>query len=344
MTANEKWNSLVELYNKNLHAEEKDIQRLWVEYFEDSDFFGYSRVGREVEEHRAIRAATTTVESDVIIKSGGIDLFVIELKRHREPFDVKHRKQLFDYLRLSRNNIGILICKEIYIYVYDFNKDDDEQKYAKIDFAYDNPDGFKFVELFSKATFDKAAVHEFVNQKNESAKNVENIRKELTQKLIMNLLEKYFTDKYGAAEFEQATKDLRILISSNQALDVGPKLSNTTVRSAPEPVGNERVHRGKNEQTVFEALERLRYSDKLSDSLLVQLQSSIYAKQNFKLSTFPFLLTCVKFASSGFDRKRFYEKTFKYDDVEYLVCSQWYEKNLALLKSWLDNMLGENRE
>jgi hypothetical protein len=211
MTATEKWNKIVEYHNKHFNAAEQTVQSVWENVF--AELFGYSRLEGEIERHRNVQIGSTErVITDIIIKDGDTDLFVIELKQHNLPYIKSMETQLISYLKQLRNNTGILICDKIYIFDYDYNKGDDEQDKAEIVFRQDNSDGIKFIELFSKNTYNNIAVKEFVRRHNESAKKTELIRNELTSELAADLLRDYFTDKYGVEEFEQAVKGFNIIV------------------------------------------------------------------------------------------------------------------------------------
>jgi hypothetical protein len=212
MTATEKWNKIVEQYNKHINAAEDIVQSVWEKIF--AEIFGYSSLAGEIESQRIIRIGSTErVITDIIIKDDSTDLFVVELKKHNLPLNTGIEMQLLSYLKQLRNSTGILICDKIYVYAYDYSKNDNEQDKVEIDFKQNNPDGIEVVEMFSKAMFDEQAVKEFVYHKIEYIKNVERIKNELTSELTISLLKNYFTEKYGTIEFEQAIAGLNITIA-----------------------------------------------------------------------------------------------------------------------------------
>jgi len=109
MTAAEKWNKIVEHYNKNINVAEDIVQSIWEKIF--AEFFGYSSLVGEIESQRSIQIGSTyKPTADIIIRNGSVDLFVVELKRHDSPFSKKDEEQLLSYLRLLCKNIGVLIC------------------------------------------------------------------------------------------------------------------------------------------------------------------------------------------------------------------------------------------
>jgi hypothetical protein len=221
MTAMEKWNVIVEYHTKNFNAKEDVVQDMWERIF--AELLGYSSFGGEIDRQRTIPiGASGSMKPDIVIKDGNIDLFVIELKQLNMPFDARKEAQLLSYLKQLHNDVGIFICNKIYIYDYDYSKSNEEQDRAEIEFKADNPDGVKFIEMFSKNAFDKTVVENFVQRQAESVKKVKLIKKELTSDLVFDLLKNHFADKYGAKEFEQAIKCFDITIASKSASTGNP--------------------------------------------------------------------------------------------------------------------------
>jgi hypothetical protein len=213
MTYNEKWNEIVEYYNKDKNAAENIIQHTWVSHF--VELFGYSERRGEIEEQNNISiGASNSLKPDIVIKDGNTNLFVVELKQHIFPFKNDHETQLLSYLKQLRNSTGILVSNKIYIYAHDFNKNDNEQDKTEIEFIHDNPDGIKLVELLSKGNFNETNVRNFVLQKIESSKNVDLIKSAISNKLIVDLLREWFVGKnaFDMFEFEQAVENLDFII------------------------------------------------------------------------------------------------------------------------------------
>lgn len=221
----EKWNFLIECYNKNQTAHEKIIQQDWENLF--AEIFGYSKLLKEVDAHRTMQiGATSRVIPDIIIRSTqeNRDLFVVELKQHTI---LTGYEQLFSYLKLLKVDIGILICSKLYIYDYDTGKDDDNQSVLEIEFTKDNPDGIKFVELFSKGSFDKENIKQFIRERKVTKNNIQLIQDKIDQTLIYNLLKEHFTTHFSVEEFNEAVKDMKILIEKEKSM-------NNTIYSIPK--------------------------------------------------------------------------------------------------------------
>lgn len=136
MTNIEKWNEIVKLYNNNYDRKEEFIQKLWESIF--PEYFDYSRLKNEINTHRSIRLGSTErIIPDIILRKDNKDLFVVELKQFNTQLNYQYERQLFSYLKQIKCNIGILICNKIYIYDYDYTKEDSEQDKYEITFEND---------------------------------------------------------------------------------------------------------------------------------------------------------------------------------------------------------------
>ena len=141
------WNRIVEQHQKNFNAQETVVQKEWESIF---TAFGYNSFFGEIDSHRTIHIGSgKNTIPDIIIRTDNVDLFDVELKQYNLSFDIEMEKQLLSYMKLLEISVGILVCKDLYIYVYDKK----ETKRLKIDFTKDDPDGIEFVDLFYKGNF-----------------------------------------------------------------------------------------------------------------------------------------------------------------------------------------------
>lgn len=229
MMAKEKWNKMVEQHKNFYNAPEKTIQSFWEDYCRE--YFGYSKLEGEIVPHPILRIGSREkIIPDILLKRDGNDLFVIELKQYNLPFQDAFLDQLISYLQLQKVSIGILVCKEIYICSYNYASD--ELKKAVVPFQVDNPDGGKFIELFSKDNFDKAAVEKFIDdklenekKKNEQKERIEIIRKALTKDFITDIVKNFLRKDYSDEVIEEALKGYNFNIINR----------NITTTDIPEP-------------------------------------------------------------------------------------------------------------
>lgn len=210
--SSEKWNKIVDFYNKFKFKSEEDIQKLWEQLFADSDLFGYSKIYNEIEAHRHIKCGSTIrVIPDIIIKKDNKDLFIVELKK--SSLDCGD-EQLLSYLKLIHNiKFGVLICNKLYIYNFDTNKSDEEQIKIAIDFTYNNPLGIKFVELFTKRNFNVNTIKKFIEGSIKFKKNVLELKNKVNKTFVQNLIKEYCLKNYSENEYQEATKNLEVEIN-----------------------------------------------------------------------------------------------------------------------------------
>lgn len=215
----EKWGILVDCYNENKTVPEKKIQEDWENLF--VEIFGYSKLSKEVDAQRNIQiGATVRTIPDIIIhdKEQG-DLFVVELKQHTLNTGTK---QLFSYLKLLNLDLGVLICDKIYLYDYDTTHSDDEQAFVEITFTKDNPGGIKFVELFSKGSFNRQNVKDFIQKRKKEKDNIHAIQQKVTAEFVRQILQEQLAVTYSQTEIEQALKEIVITVGKKVAVPVIP--------------------------------------------------------------------------------------------------------------------------
>lgn len=161
MNYSEAWNKIVRRTEKIKSKNEEVVQYAWETHFED--MFGYNP--EDIESQRPVQMGSTK-RTDVVIKNNNNDLFVVEFKRHELSFNDKMQNQLFSYLDREKIDIGILVCDKLYIYDYDFTEKD---KFIRLEIPLkpDHSDGVKFLELFSKANFNKQTIKDFIKEASE---------------------------------------------------------------------------------------------------------------------------------------------------------------------------------
>lgn len=217
MTNKDKWNRIVELYKINYNKKEDYIQKLWEYIFYEC--LGYSQLNEEIDTHRIIRLGSTDrVIPDIILKKDNQDLFVTELKQYNIGYDIKIENQLFSYLKQLKCNIGLLICNKIYIYVYDYAKNDSEQIKFEIPFEKDIEDGIKFIELFSKDTFDRKNIQEFIILKTATKCNIKKIKEKINSVYVLGLIKQDLAKTYSNEEIEESLKEISINV--NEKIEV----------------------------------------------------------------------------------------------------------------------------
>lgn len=246
----ERWNSLCKIQKSLFGKTEQEVQDTWETIF--SELFGYSKLLNEIDSQRKLKLGSTErLIPDIILKNQSQDLFVVELKKADLVKDVEFELQIVSYLKQLHNSIGVIVCDRIVLIDYDYNKADDDQIDFDIEFTEDNPDGIKFIELFSKKDFSALRVKEFIQEKTKTERNITAICKELTPELINQLLANYFANKYSKEDFNAAINKYNIIISEKT------KISSEAVVSQPL-IGQNIVYVSENSMTDSKGTELCR--------------------------------------------------------------------------------------
>lgn len=209
------WNEIVSEYNDNLNCKEEIVQKTWEVLFKLC--FGYSKA--EIDSQRSVKMGVMTKRADIVITNSAEDLFVVELKRH-----VLHegQEQLFSYLNQLKIDLGILVCDKLYIYDYDYTAKENSYSVLEIPFIQDNPNGSRFVELFSKDNFDKQKIKDFIKECNENKDIVNEIKNEITSNLASELLKKYFKEKYTEIDIDKILAEYTVSVSKKSSVYTNP--------------------------------------------------------------------------------------------------------------------------
>lgn len=239
--ANSGWNAIVDDYRTNYNAREDVVQANWEYFFTDSFVLGaYSKMAGEI--HRpSIKIATTTVKPDIVIRDVKSDenLFVFELKQYNHKYDVEYEKQLHDYMRLLKLNVGVLVCQTIRVYVM---LSDETLSSTEISFEKDSTDGIEFVELFKKGNFDENKVADFIKIREEKKQHIAEIKQKLQSLTLGDLLNEHFSPNYSDEEIRQATAGIdptAIVSSISNAVGKLPVSQTGGVVTSPITSANE---------------------------------------------------------------------------------------------------------
>ena len=201
------WNTLVFHYNRNFDKKEDIVQNSWEVLL--STNFGYL-VDTEIKPQYPVKMGSSIKLADIVVERNDDDkLFLMELKRHTLH---DGEKQLFSYLNQVKTEIGILVCDKLYVYDFDYTQKSEKYSYVEIDFTQGNPDGIKFVELFTSSNFDRQKIKDFIAQKNQSKENIALIRKDLTDDFVKEAVKNHLAGKYPAEDVERGLKEMVITV------------------------------------------------------------------------------------------------------------------------------------
>ena len=92
-----------------------------------------------------------------------------------------------------------------------------------------------------------------------------------------------------------------------------------------------------NKTPVYSILNGLLINGKMT-AVISDLTTASFANSKFGLSTYPVLVKASMFASTGFDKTKFYKEQITFNTEDYYVCSQWSQKKIAQLQAWYDTL------
>lgn len=140
----------------------------------------------EIRPNYQLGSTKNSLRPDFVVKSNetGEKLFVVEIKRPKVPLSSQNQTQLSTYMRQFKLDFGILIGPQIQIF-YDghLNNKENATLIENIEFKRENEKGKKFIELFSKNSFDKNQLVKFA-QKSYKRINERETEKEIKKEIL----------------------------------------------------------------------------------------------------------------------------------------------------------------
>jgi hypothetical protein len=152
----ERWNEVCYFLHQSIApsiSEELFEQKV----FQVLEKMGWSSFKKEIQPKKSIQVGSNSwIVPDIVVKSIEKNFqFVIEVKKPSANIEnISHKDQLFSYMRMLKNDYGLLIGSNIKIY-YDGALSESEAPILLSQFQFDesSEEGMKFIETFSKDTF-----------------------------------------------------------------------------------------------------------------------------------------------------------------------------------------------
>lgn len=349
----EKWNELCYILSENLptNVSEQLFEIKVVQAFEK---LGWSEFNKEIAVRESIQlGASNRISPDLILKSKEKgNLFIVEVKKPSiEIGNSAFKGQLSSYMGIIRVEIGILIGNKIQIFIDGkfFNKNG-IVLIEEIEFKRDSEKGLKFVQLFSKESFNKEKIEIHAQEKIQQLKEIENFKKLKNQLLsenysgkIIEFLRTELKDEFDEKVIDRVFKVLQVKIESkNKIIPIENsqkrlRKNYRTFENFKEPSGKLPI--GKYVRKTFGDLIRNNLIDR---NEIERLQKPDYSKMTFDIQ-FPFL---AKENSSYYERIRYWKNPYHINGEIYFACSQWYETPInndrPYYEEWLSRMKNQN--
>ena len=201
MTDAEKWNLIVSGYKRLYSQPEAKVQAEWEMYC--AELFEYKKILHEIDAQRHLTIGSGgTIIPDIILRTGGNDIFDIELKQYSLPFNETFEKQLISYLNQTHLSVGMIVCSKIYLYYYEYatisvNK-------IEIPFEADHPDGIALMKMITKDSFSADRIKEYILTKIRHKNTVSAIRSTITADWIKEVIKSKLKEQYSESDIEDA--------------------------------------------------------------------------------------------------------------------------------------------
>ncbi len=163
----EKWNEVCYFLHHSISSnisEELFEQKV----FQVLEKMGWSSYRKEIQLKQSIQVGSNgKIVPDISVKSIEKKFqFVIEVKKPSVNIDdCSHERQLISYMRMLKNEYGLIIGSNIKIY-YDGNISDSDDPILLTQFQFNesSEEGMKFIELFSKDTYSESQLKLFTEE------------------------------------------------------------------------------------------------------------------------------------------------------------------------------------
>lgn len=306
---------------------------------------GWRKFKGEVVTQYPVQAGHETKYADIVLLKDGTEQFVIEVKRPAHELRDEDEKQLFSYMRLLKNQVkfGLYIGDKICLYYDDADSQQPPEQVFSVDIKEDNPDGTKFVELFSRNSFDVSVLTGFCKEQKRLFQERLQIQEEAAKisadhsgQLFKDALKKqYLDDGYSEEWIDAVLGQIVLSVSArNRIEEIQANDSETDF-----PIGENRYYEDYNCSTYDRTKYGISGSGPLAKNRFALRVISRYVKENRKtydeyVRIFRTLKpTGVKIIKPYSDltaeerKKRYFvkpeDRLRSTDAVEFVVTTQW---------------------
>jgi len=294
--------------------------------------------------------AANRITPDILAKSGSTNLFVIEIKQPIVPLKCRFTEQLTSYMRFLKLEFGMIIGEKIQL-IYDGNLSENNKAFIfeEIEFDRNNPKGLEFIRLFSKDSFSKQTIENYVQKKLEEIENLkicESLKGELISleyiPFLKDLMRSGLQSKYSDNVIEKVLTEIKIKISDNSASNQIEKLDNESNKFEEKPRKIRQLDYLKKEDLPIGKYVRVSFKEiveVIDRNELEKLQKPDYSKETFDIQ-YPFLKKVTK--SDNQKPVRYWKDPISILGESFFLCSEWYEQpannDRPYYESWLKKM------
>lgn len=224
-----KWKEICYLMKINKASSEDLFQSEIVNIFEK---LGWSRFNKEIEEKRKISiGSANSLKPDIIVKNNTNDLFVVELKKPTARYTDRNDSQLFSYLRQLKLNIGLLINDRIHVFYEDGNCKVPVE-IMNIEFNENAEDGLKFIELFSRQTYNQEFLLNYCKNQLKSLDAVDYLTSDEFKNKIVEFIREDTGKQFSNDVIDIALKNIEINITNTIDITESVKSDNQFIEKS----------------------------------------------------------------------------------------------------------------
>ena len=342
----EKWNEISFLLSESTQEDvrENDFEQNVIQALRVLDwkaFLGDFQIRPQVQ-----LGSSRWITPDFVINSSDKkNLFVIEIKNPNLPLKTEFQQQLFSYMRQLRLQYGILIGEVIQIfYDGDLTDQDDPVLLDTIEFERDSLKGKKFVELFSKESFNYDSLEAYtknslkkISRRADQRVLQQKILSQDFKKRLLNLIKEDFLNDYDAELIDKVLQEITISINSHSQKLVQPeyfesknkkKLENGSTRDKTKYIINGSGRRLPKNRFVLELVRKYLEERPSNFSTLKNVFKDEYQGSTGVINTLDYVET--KYANKS--NKRHFtgndELLTSRDNVTFVVSTEWGKHNI----------------
>lgn len=305
---------------------------------------GWKKFRGEIISQYPVQAGHENKYADIVVLQDGVEQFVIEIKRPNHILQEEDERQLFSYMRLLKHQVifGLYVGDKIRLYYDDVASQQFPEQVFSLDIEENNPDGVKFVELFSKASFNIQTLTDFCKRQKVIAQKQKQIQDEVSKILSDTsgqvfkdaLKEKYLNEGYSEDWVESVLNQFILTVSP---LIKGNQPEVATVISDYESVVSHIVNRDKTKYGFLGSRPLAKRK------FVLGVVRHFVSKNPKTYDEYAKILNSLKPDSQGVIRTydsltktqmiRYFTKEKEclksIDGVKFVVCNQWGDFNIA---------------
>jgi hypothetical protein len=306
---------------------------------------GWKKYRGEIVTQYPVQAGHENKYADIVILQDNVEQFVIEIKRPNHILQEEDERQLFSYMRLLKHQVifGLYIGDKIRLYYDDIASQQLPEQVFSIDIEENNSDGFKFVELFSKDSFNVQTVTDFCKEQKMIFQKQKQIQSEVAKILSDTsgqvfkdaLKERFLYEGYSEEWIDSVLDQIALTVSSSAKGRQRTETFSPAI-STYEPV----LHKTSRDKTKYGFLG----SGPLPKRKFVWNVIKHFVSENPKTyNEYAKILNALKPDSQGVIKTydslsktqmiRYFTKASEclqsVDGIKFVVCNQWGDFNVA---------------